>query len=131
MLKIAVAGIGYVGLSNAVVLAQNHEVLAVDVCQERVDMLNDRQSPVVDPELQAYLKETPLNLRATLDIKQAYSGADFVIIATPTNYDTDSNFFDTTTVETVIAASDRDKLSDATIVIKSTVPVGFTRAISE
>lgn len=130
MLKIAVTGIGYVGLSNAVVLAQNHEVHAVDVCQERVDMLNDRQSPVVDPELQAYLKETPLNLRATLDIKQAYSGADFVIIATPTNYDTDSNFFDTTTVETVISEVTAIN-PDAIIVIKSTVPVGFTRAISD
>jgi UDPglucose 6-dehydrogenase len=129
VLKIAVVGIGYVGLSNAVILAQNHEVCALDVDQRRVDMLNEGESPVVDRELQDYLRTKPLNLTATTDITDAFSGADFVIVATPTNYDANNNFFDTTTVETVIEQAIAINPT-ATIVIKSTVPVGFTRDIS-
>jgi len=129
-LKIAVAGIGYVGLSNAVLIAQNHEVHAVDISQDRVDMLNARKCPIVDAELEAYLAEKPLNLTATTDAEAAFAGADYVIVATPTNYDAESNFFDTSSVEAVI-----EKVvavnPTATIVIKSTIPVGYTRAISE
>lgn len=129
-MKIAVAGIGYVGLSNAVLLAQNHEVTAVDVSQERVEMLNARKSPIVDAELENFLLECDLRLTATLDGAKAYADADFVIVATPTNYDTDNNFFDTSLVEQVIYAvtSVNEK---ATIVVKSTVPVGFIRRIRE
>lgn len=129
-LKIAVAGIGYVGLSNAVLIAQNHEVHAVDISQDRVDMLNARKCPIVDAELEAYLAEKPLNLTATTDAEAAFAGADYVIVATPTNYDAETNFFDTSSVEAVI-----EKVvavnPTATIVIKSTIPVGYTRAISE
>lgn len=123
--KIAIAGIGYVGLSNAVLLAQHNEVCALDVDARRVAMLNARQSPVVDTELEQYLAEKPLDLTATTDPEQAFANADFVIVATPTNYDPKTNFFDTSTVEqvidTVIALN-----KTATIVIKSTVPVGYT-----
>jgi UDPglucose 6-dehydrogenase len=129
-LKIAVAGIGYVGLSNAVLIAQNHEVYAVDIIQDRVDMLNARKCPIVDAELEAYLAEKPLKLTATTDADTAFAGADYVIVATPTNYDAENNFFDTANVEAVI-----EKVisvsPETTIVIKSTIPVGYTRAISE
>ncbi|GAB3067899.1 nucleotide sugar dehydrogenase [Nocardioides zeae] len=124
-MKIAVAGLGYVGLSNAVVLAQHHEVVAVDVDQHRVDLLNDRTSPIEDRELEDYLATKPLTLTSTLDKAAAYSDARFVVVATPTDYDERTNYFNTSTVESVIA----DVLAintDATIIVKSTVPVGFT-----
>jgi len=129
-MKIAVAGLGYVGLSIAVLLAQQHEVKAVDIVREKVDIINRRKSPIQDEYIEKYLAEKRLNLSATLDGRAAYSDADFVIIATPTNYDDEKNFFDTTAVESVIRqVSDCNK--DAVMVIKSTVPVGFTKSIRE
>jgi UDPglucose 6-dehydrogenase len=123
-MKIAIFGLGYVGLSNAVLLAQHNEVVAVDIAAERVDMLNARNSPIVDAELTEFLATKPLNLTATMDAQEALTSADYVIVATPTNYDAATNKFDTSSVEDVIltAISANDK---ATIVIKSTVPVGF------
>ena len=129
-LSIAVAGIGYVGLSNAVLLAQNNPVIAVDVSADKVAQLSARQSPIVDPELEAYLRDNHLNLTATTDAAAAYAGADFVVVATPTNYDPVENSFDTSTVEAVVRAV--MAVNDhATIVIKSTVPVGYTARLSE
>jgi len=127
-MKIAVAGIGYVGLSNAVLLAQNHQVTAVDVTKERVDMINARECPIVDAELEAFLSEKPLQLEATLDAETAYRDAEFVIIATPTDYDTDNNYFDTSSVEAVIGQVLAVN-PQATIVIKSTIPVGFVQRL--
>ena len=124
-MKIAVAGIGYVGLSNAVLLAQHNEVVAVDISPKRVDMLNARRAPIVDDKLQNFLTNKRLNLTATTDSAAAFTDADIVIVATPTNYDAQSNYFDTSSVEAVI----RDVLavnSRATIVVKSTIPVGYT-----
>jgi UDPglucose 6-dehydrogenase len=128
--NIAIAGIGYVGLSNAILLAQHHSVVAVDVDLERVAQINARKSPVVDPEAQRYLSDLPLNLTATSNAFSAYRHADYVVIATPTDYDPQTNSFDTTSVESVIRAviSVNDH---ATIVIRSTVPVGFTSRIAE
>ncbi|MGR3458072.1 MAG: nucleotide sugar dehydrogenase [Pseudooceanicola nanhaiensis] len=128
--RIAVAGIGYVGLSNAVLLAQHNEVRALDISRERVDMINARKSPIIDAELEAYLAEKTLNLTATTDPAEAFAGAEFVIVATPTNYDPETNFFDTSSVEAVIRAV-MEVNREATIVIKSTIPVGYTRAVSE
>ncbi|WP_297339853.1 nucleotide sugar dehydrogenase [Pseudophaeobacter sp.] len=127
-MKIAVAGIGYVGLSNAVLLAQNHQVVAVDVTQARVDMINARKCPIVDAELEAFLADKPLQLTATLDAQAVYRDAEFVIVATPTDYDTDTNYFDTSSVETVIAQVLAVNPA-ATIVIKSTIPVGFVQRL--
>ena len=127
-MKIAIAGIGYVGLSNAILLAQNNEVIAVDIIQEKVDMINNKISPIVDKEIQEYLSNKELNLVATTDAYKAYKDAEFVIISTPTNYDTEKNYFNTRSVEAVIA----NVLSinpNTTMIIKSTVPVGYTKKI--
>ena len=129
-MKIAVAGTGYVGLSIATLLAQKHEVVAVDVIPEKVEKINARQSPIADEFLEKYLAEKSLNLRATLDGREAYRDADFVVIATPTNYDPKKNFFDTSHVEEVIDLV-LEVNPDAVMVIKSTIPVGYTRNARE
>ncbi|ADU47723.1 nucleotide sugar dehydrogenase [Intrasporangium calvum] len=127
-MKIAVAGLGYVGLSNAVVLAQHNEVVALDLDARRVELVNARRSPIVDAELEEYLAERELDLRATVEPADAYEGATFVIVATPTDYDPRSNYFNTSSVESVIADV-RRLAPGATVVVKSTVPVGFTERI--
>ena len=127
-MKIAVAGTGYVGLSIAILLSQNHEVIAVDVVPEKVEMINSRESPIQDEYIEKYLTEKELYLTATLDAKKAYGVADFVIIATPTNYDPEKNYFDTSAVETVIAQV-LEYNPQAMMVIKSTIPVGYTESI--
>jgi len=124
-MKIAVAGTGYVGLSNAILLAQNNEVWAVDIIPEKVDMINNKKSPIVDKEIEEYLAEKELNLTATLDGESAYKGAEFIVISTPTNYDPTLNYFDTSSVEAVIELVMKVN-PDAIMVVKSTVPVGFT-----
>lgn len=128
--RIAVAGTGYVGLSIAVLLAQHHTVKAVDIIPEKVDMINKRISPIQDEYIEKYLSEKELDLVATLDAKEAYTEADFVVIAAPTNYDSKKNFFDTSAVEAVIKLV-KECNSDAIMVIKSTIPVGFTTAVRE
>lgn len=129
-MKIAVAGTGYVGLANAVLLAQHNEVIALDIIEEKVDMLNNKQSPIADKDIEEYLATKELNLKATTNPEEAFKDAEYVIISTPTNYDPEQNYFDTSSVETVI-----DNVlvfnPDATIVIKSTIPVGYTDQASE
>ena len=127
-MKIAVAGTGYVGLSIATLLAQHNEVMAVDIIEEKVELINQRKSPIQDDYIEEYLASRPLNLTATLDAEAAYSDADFVVIAAPTNYDSKKNFFDTSAVENVIELVIRYN-PDAIMVIKSTIPVGYTESV--
>ena len=130
-MKIAIAGTGYVGLSLATLLAQNNEVVALDIVQEKVDLINRRVSPIQDEYIEKFFKEKDLNLRATLDYKDAFSGAKFVIISTPTNYDAEQNFFDTSSVEDIIEKVISLNDPNITMVVKSTIPVGFIEHIRE
>lgn len=129
-MKIAVAGTGYVGLSNAILLSQNNQVYAVDIIQEKVEMINRKESPIVDKEIEEYLKHRNLNLIATTDAALAYANADFIIISTPTNYDPKKNYFDTSSVESVIEQV-LEVNPNAIMIIKSTVPVGYTESVKE
>lgn len=129
-MKIAVAGTGYVGLSLAVLLSQKYEVKAIDIVPEKVELINNRKSPIQDEYIEKYLEEKELNLEATLDPEKAYKGADFIVVAAPTNYDSEKNFFDTSAVESVIELASKYN-SEAIFVIKSTVPVGYTQSLRE
>ncbi|HEV7250040.1 MAG TPA: nucleotide sugar dehydrogenase [Shinella sp.] len=130
MVNITVAGIGYVGLSNAVLLAQHNDVIAYDISEQRVARVNARQSPIVDTEIEHYLGSKPLRLKATVDKAEAFTDAEFVVVATPTNYDPESNYFDTRSIEAVIDDVRRVN-RNATIIIKSTVPVGYTQSLRD
>ena len=129
-MKIAVAGTGYVGLSIATLLSQNNEVVALDIVPEKVEMINNKISPIKDKEIEEFLKNKSLNLRATLDYKDAFSGAEFIVISTPTNYDDEKNFFDTSSVEDIIQKVKQLGIN-TTMVVKSTIPVGFIKAMKE
>jgi UDPglucose 6-dehydrogenase len=127
-MKITIVGSGYVGLSNAILLAQHNDVVALDISPAKVDMLNQRQSPIEDAEIEWYLKNKPLQIRATLDLQDAYLNANYVVVATPTDYDAQTNFFDTSSIESVI----NDVINfnpNAVIIIKSTIPVGYTEKL--
>ncbi len=130
MKKITIAGTGYVGLSNGILLAQHHDVIALDIVPEKIDLLNEKKSPIVDREITDFLDNRPLNFKATLDKREAFQNAEFIIIATPTNYDPQTNYFDTSTIEATIRDIEKVNKS-ATIIIKSTVPVGYTQKIRE
>lgn len=127
-MKIAVAGTGYVGLSNAILLSQHNEVFATDIIQAKVDLINSKKSPIIDKEIEEYLANKKLNLTATTDAKLAYNNADFIIISTPTNYDPEKNYFDTSSIEAVLKLV-KEINPEATVVIKSTIPVGYTEKI--
>lgn len=129
-MKIAVAGTGYVGLANSILLAQHNEVKAVDIIQEKVDLINNKKSPIVDKEIEEYLATKDLNLEATTDAEYAYKDAEFIVIATPTNYDDEKNFFDTSSIEKVLEVVSKVN-NTATVIIKSTVPVGYTNGIRD
>lgn len=129
-MKIAVAGTGYVGLSNAILLSQNNSVTAVDILQSKVDLINSKKSPIVDKEIEEYLAGRNLNLTATTDSRSAYRDAEFVVISTPTNYDPDKNFFDTSSIEAVLDIL-KELKSSSTVVIKSTIPVGYTEGLQK
>lgn len=129
-MKIAVAGTGYVGLANSILLSQNNEVYAVDIIPEKVDMINQKKSPIVDAEIEDYLANKELNLTATTDAELAYKDAEFIVIATPTNYDEEKNYFDTSSIESVLNIVTKVN-KDAVIIIKSTIPVGYTMATRE
>ena len=127
-MNITIAGTGYVGLSNAILLAQHNEVIAIDLVQSKVDLINNKKSPIVDKEIEEYLSTKKLSLKATTDADEAYKNPDYVIIATPTNYDSEKNFFDTASIEAVLSIIEK-KCPDTTVVIKSTIPVGYTEKI--
>lgn len=129
-MKIAIAGTGYVGLSNAILLAQHNEVIAVDIVPEKVELINNKISPIADKEIEEYLKNKELNLTATTDAEKAYSNAEYIVISTPTNYDPDKNYFDTSSIEAVLDIIVKVN-NEATVIIKSTVPVGYTETISK
>ena len=129
-MKIAVVGTGYVGLSNAILLSQNNQVIALDICEKKVNQLNNKISPIEDLEIQDFLKNKRLNLKATVSKAEAYLDVSYVIIATPTNYDTNNNYFNTESVESVVKESIKINPT-ALIIIKSTVPVGFTKSIKK
>lgn len=129
-MRIAVAGTGYVGLANSILLAQNNEVYAVDVVEEKVNLINNKKSPIVDAEIEDYLANKELNLTATTDAELAYKDAEIIVIATPTNYDEEKNYFDTSSIESVLNIITKIN-TDAVIVIKSTIPVGYTKSIRE
>ena len=129
-MKIAVAGTGYVGLSNALLLSQHNDVWAVDILQSKIDLINKGKSPIVDREIEEFLAREDLHLTATTDAEKAYSEADYIVIATPTNYDPDKNYFDTSSIEAVLDIITKVN-KKATVIIKSTVPVGYTEEISK
>ena len=129
-MKITVTGTGYVGLSISILLAQHNDVIACDIIQSKVDLINNKKSPIVDKEISEYLSSKSLNLKATCDADIAYDNPDYVVIATPTNYDSEKNFFDTSSIEAVLSIIEK-KCPDTTVVIKSTIPVGYTESISK